>query len=140
MDSWLYIAPEAQDDLFSPDRNPATAVVRLNGDSIATADGLYDEIAAQLNLPEYFGRNWDALFDVLCDEQLMPAPEYHFVWTNASNLLLHGPSDFTAWLHVFASAHTWWRDNSKTLRLYIVDAYLARLASVFADAAIHPTD
>lgn len=39
----------------------------ISGDSIDTLDDIYDEVERQLTLP-YFGRNLDALWDVLTRE------------------------------------------------------------------------
>ena len=38
---------------------------RLNGKAIRSLDDLYDQLSIQLALPEHFGRNLDALWDVL---------------------------------------------------------------------------
>ena len=38
---------------------------RLNGRAIRTLDDLYDQLSIRLALPEHFGRNLDALWDVL---------------------------------------------------------------------------
>lgn len=37
----------------------------LDGRDIGSAESLYDELARQLAFPTYFGRNMDALWDVL---------------------------------------------------------------------------
>ena len=38
---------------------------RLNGGTIRSLDDLYDQLSTRLALPEHFGRNLDALWDVL---------------------------------------------------------------------------
>ncbi len=44
------------------------AVVRwLRGDRMRTVDGLFDEFAASLQFPWYFGRNWGAFDECLAD-------------------------------------------------------------------------
>lgn len=37
----------------------------LDGKQLQTTDDVYDQLAIQLSLPRYFGRNLDALWDVL---------------------------------------------------------------------------
>lgn len=37
----------------------------LNGKEIRSLDDLYDQLSIRLDLPEHFGRNLDALWDVL---------------------------------------------------------------------------
>ncbi len=39
--------------------------VKLQGKEIRSLDEFYDEIARKLHFPDYFGRNLDALWDVL---------------------------------------------------------------------------
>ncbi len=39
--------------------------VRLDGKTIETREGLYAEVRRQLDLPDFFGANADALYDVL---------------------------------------------------------------------------
>lgn len=52
----------------------------LNGKAIHSLDDFYDEISRQLSLPAYFGRNLDALWDVLSTEVEGPA---EIVWQDA---------------------------------------------------------
>lgn len=52
----------------------------LNGKAIHSIDEFYDEISGQLSLPAYFGRNLDALWDVLSTEVEGPV---EVIWQNA---------------------------------------------------------
>ncbi len=52
----------------------------LNGQGICSLDDFYDEISRQLSLPGYFGRNLDALWDVLSAEVEGPV---EITWQNA---------------------------------------------------------
>ncbi|MDO0928652.1 barstar family protein [Streptomyces sp. TG1A-8] len=48
-------------------------VVTLDLDGVTDKAGLMDRAARALALPDWFGRNWDALADSLGDEALWPA-------------------------------------------------------------------
>ncbi|MFF5498873.1 barstar family protein [Streptomyces aquilus] len=48
-------------------------VVTLDLDGVTDKAGLMDRCARDLRLPDYFGRNWDALADVLSDPGVWPA-------------------------------------------------------------------
>ena len=48
----------------------AEVVVTLDLDGVTDKAGLMDRCARDLRLPDYFGRNWDALADVLSDPGL----------------------------------------------------------------------
>ncbi|WP_329290115.1 barstar family protein [Streptomyces pseudovenezuelae] len=47
-------------------------VVTLDLDGVTDKAGLMDRCARDLRLPDWFGRNWDALADVLSDPDLWP--------------------------------------------------------------------
>lgn len=40
----------------------------IHGDRIAGWDALYDQLSKDLDLPQWFGRNLDALYDCLTDQ------------------------------------------------------------------------
>ena len=48
-------------------------VATLDLDGVMDKAGLMDRCARDLRLPDYFGRNWDALADVLSDPGVWPA-------------------------------------------------------------------
>ena len=52
--------------------------------NIDTREALYDAIARHLKTPDYFGRNLDALHDVLDD--MTAAEELTIEWRNFANL------------------------------------------------------
>lgn len=47
--------------------HPDTTFIHLRGTKMRTAEGFFDEIAAALQFPVWFGANWDALIDVVRD-------------------------------------------------------------------------
>jgi ribonuclease inhibitor len=49
----------------------------LNGKTIRSLDDLYDELSKQLMFPKHFGRNLDALWDVLTTDVDGP---FEIVW------------------------------------------------------------
>ena len=59
----------------------------IDGKNIKTIDDVYDQLALQLEFPNHFGRNLDALYDVLTTD--IPGP-LKIVWhhTRASRAVL----------------------------------------------------
>jgi len=47
-------------------------VVTLDLDGVVDKAGMMDRCARALQLPDWFGRNWDALVDSLCDHTVWP--------------------------------------------------------------------
>ncbi|MFH8341630.1 barstar family protein [Streptomyces sp. AM6-12] len=48
-------------------------IVTLDLTGVADKSGLMDAVARALGLPDWFGRNWDALLDSLGDPSVWPA-------------------------------------------------------------------
>lgn len=49
------------------DAHPDTTFVHVRGKKMRTVAGFFDELAAALQFPVWFGANWDALLDVVRD-------------------------------------------------------------------------
>ncbi len=54
----------------------------LNGKDIRSLNDLYNQLSSQLSLPEHFGRNLDALWDVLSADIEGP---FEIEWKHASD-------------------------------------------------------
>ena len=54
----------------------------LNGKAIRSFDDLYDQLSIRLNLPEHFGRNLDALRDILSTDVEGP---FEIIWRHADD-------------------------------------------------------
>lgn len=70
----------------------------LNGNTIHSLDDLYDRISNLIDLPEHFGRNLDALWDVLST-----GVEGHFeiIWRHADNSKKFMGKDFDRAVKLF---------------------------------------
>lgn len=66
---------------------PSTVVRRIRGARCRTVAGWFDEMAAALQFPSYFGENWPALADLLTDLSWLPAEEYLLIFEDAEELL-----------------------------------------------------
>ncbi|MBO4330245.1 MAG: barstar family protein [Rhodocyclaceae bacterium] len=61
--------------------------------------------ARQMRLPEYFGRNWDALYDCLTDPAALPiAPGHVLLFTRTQTLRQHAPEALATLREVCADA------------------------------------
>jgi RNAse (barnase) inhibitor barstar len=64
------------------------AVVRIvRGSKARTAPDLFDEFAAALQFPYYFGENWDALDECLADLEWLVGDAYILFFTDTPQLL-----------------------------------------------------
>jgi ribonuclease inhibitor len=63
----------------------------LSGETVLSLEVFYDEIARQLSFPEHFGRNLDALWDVLSADIEGPI---EILWKNPDSSRLAMGRDF----------------------------------------------
>jgi len=67
----------------------AGMVVRVvRGWKMRTPEALFDEFAAAMQFPDYFGENWAALDECLADLSWLPAHAYAIVIARASEVLI----------------------------------------------------
>jgi RNAse (barnase) inhibitor barstar len=59
----------------------------FHGERMKDLPGFYTEIAAVLQFPSYFGRNFDALYDCLTDLGWLSFKSILFVFTNSEQIL-----------------------------------------------------
>src|SRR3954454_8166469 len=52
------------------------AIAVLDGTDAATRSGFFQELARGLHFPDFFGRNWDAVYDCVTDCNWLPAGAY----------------------------------------------------------------
>lgn len=80
---FVHVVPAAPD----PQALDTDHVHVLDGASMTTYDGLMDEFSRGLQLPDYFGRNWDALDECLADLSWLPAGDRVVLITDAERIL-----------------------------------------------------
>ncbi|MFJ8579921.1 barstar family protein [Micromonospora sp. NPDC093277] len=114
--------------------------VVLAGTAARTRAGLFDALATALALPDWFGRNWDALADVLADR--LDAGPLALVVSDAAELLAdEPPAQLGTFLDVLGGVAA---GGHQPLRLVLRDraqrlpAVRQRIASALAGAAVPP--
>jgi hypothetical protein len=112
---WLHflLAPEEKAYDLSRDlaqSAPCQVVSRvIRGRKAQSKDALFDESAAALQFPPYFGENWDAYDECLADLEWLPAEAYALWITNATRLLdSEPPEQFQTALRIWDNASQEW--------------------------------
>lgn len=99
---------EAIDKLVSNQRgdDPSKHVIRiLRGIRCETTDRVFQEFAAALQFPYYFGQNWDAFEECLGDLSWIPADARLLCITNADRVLTSSESEFRTFCSVLANVN-----------------------------------
>src|SRR5215213_9976690 len=78
---------------------PENEVLTLRGNRCQTLEGFYNELGAVLQVPHYFGENWDALNDILYENSWLPG--YILLISDAPLLLSAAPErHFTSFVEL----------------------------------------
>lgn len=93
------------------------AVVRvIRGHKSTSHESFFNEVAAALQFPYYFGENWDAFNDCITDLEWLPGEAYLLLVSNASFLLFDEElEDFRALIRLLAGANQEWAAPDKYL-------------------------
>jgi len=95
------------------------AVWRVDVAKVRSKRSLLAALAKALDLPDWFGHNWDALQDCLMDLSWRPAPGYVVVLENCEDLAANAPTALEATLEVFRNAARWWAGEQVPFWVFI---------------------
>jgi hypothetical protein len=85
---------------------PKTAVRIVRGRKSQSLDAFFDESAAALQFPYYFGENWNAFDEVINELSWMPAEGYVFFFSSADLLLCAATAnDFRLLVETLCEVH-----------------------------------
>jgi Barstar (barnase inhibitor) len=81
----------------------------LRGAKMRTESACFDETAAALQFPDYFGENWAAFDECLADLSWLPARALALIVTDAEQVLdAEPPQVFALWLEVLTRVAAAW--------------------------------
>ncbi|MBV9023193.1 MAG: barstar family protein [Streptomycetaceae bacterium] len=93
-------------------------VVTLELHGVTDKAAFMDRCARSLHFPEWFGRNWDALFDCLTDPDWMQGRGGWLVRVSGwQGYEAAAPEQWRTALAVFTDAAERWRDTATPLRI-----------------------
>jgi RNAse (barnase) inhibitor barstar len=107
---WIAPLPEAYEFAWSIQQAPGRqAVVRIiRGAKSRSAADFFNECGAALQFPDYFGENFNALFDCLTDLEWLPGDAYLIVATEGDRILEREAEQLGALLEVLQNAAAEW--------------------------------
>ena len=93
--------------------------LRVDLESCADKKEFLIRVSNALQFPEWFGNNWDALYDCLNDLSWWPAEGYLLVLENADEFLRHSPEAFAIAQSILSDAAAAWQQRGIEMRVLI---------------------
>ncbi|MDF2259191.1 barstar family protein [Streptomyces ferralitis] len=127
---WQRDRPTAE--LLAAARDAGRRADALDLQGVADKAGFMARCAEALKLPDWFGRNWDALYDCLTDPDVLPAESARLlVISDWQGYAAAAPGEWRTALNVLGDAAAYWEKTDTPL--------LVLLAEPDVTAPGHPT-
>ncbi len=94
-------------------------VYRVDLRAARSRDQMLQAVGEGLELPTWFGSNFDALMDCLCDFSWVPAAGYTIIMENCHNIHSIAYPDFNMMIDLFAEAANAWREQDKPFWCFV---------------------
>jgi hypothetical protein len=106
--------PEAElDDLAHASPAGSDIIIRVvRGQRCRTAPSLFQEWGAALQFPYYFGENWDAFEECLCDLEWLPAHTRVVFVTQLEKVLTNTDDQFRMFISILNGVAAYWNDQA----------------------------
>jgi RNAse (barnase) inhibitor barstar len=88
--------------------HPEWDILRVRGTKSSDEARLFDELAAALQFPYYFGENWNAVWDCITDLNWLKGSSFLIVFDSAEHLLSESDRGFQFLMQVLTDAHERW--------------------------------
>jgi RNAse (barnase) inhibitor barstar len=111
--SGVYLAPRAVAPLRRAAARAQLAWFELDLDGVDGKARLLSAFAQELDFPNPFGANWDALADCLQDFSWRRAAGYVINVTHARDCALAAPQEFSQLLEILRLSTMYWRERGR---------------------------
>lgn len=118
--SGVYSAPRLLGPLRAAAKRAGVAWLDLDLSGVAERDAFFRRCAAVFSLPDYFGRNWDALHECMLDFAGRGVPGAVVHWRRGTELARRAPEAVARALEILQDAASYWRKSGRVF-LVIVD-------------------
>src|SRR3972149_7929982 len=118
--SGVSAAPRLMGPLRAAAKRAGLAWLDLDLAGVADRDAFFRRCAAVFSLPDYFGRNWDALHECMLDYAGRGEPGAIVHWRRGTELARRAPEVVTTALEILGDAAVYWRASGRIF-LVVVD-------------------
>jgi RNAse (barnase) inhibitor barstar len=85
----------------------------IDGSRIISKQSLFDAISHEMAFPDYFGGNWDALFECIRDLGWIDAPGYVLLYADYQMLAQSDATSFRITFEIFADTVKHWDEIAR---------------------------
>ncbi len=115
------ISPEQRDRVLRREGVPTTVnLIALTGEDVSSREAFFASIARAIPFPDYFGHNWDAVYDCLTDPSVIPANGVVLVLDGCDEMAGREPEQWAIALKVLREACAFWRPLNEKLTVFLV--------------------
>jgi len=118
--SGVYAAPRLMGPLRAAAKRAGIVWLDLDLAGVADRDAFFRRCATVFSLPDYFGRNWDALHECMLDFAGRGVPGAIVHWRRGTELSRRAPEAVTTALEILEDAAAYWRGSGRIF-LVVVD-------------------
>jgi hypothetical protein len=115
----LEMTPQAATALVALATSLGLEAIRVDLTGCEDKAGLLERIAAALGFPDWFGDNWDALYDCLTDLSWRQGQGWVLILENAHDLRQAAPETLDTALATMADAAVAWDERGLPLRVFV---------------------
>ena len=124
------------DGLRRATRTLGYELVRVDLSHCATKEALLAAFARALRFPEWFGHNWDAFADCLCDLSWRPAKGYVLLLEHSDALLAHRSDAFATAVAALTDASRSWAEQEVPFWSFVPVSGLAQRRALLAQVGL----
>jgi hypothetical protein len=115
-------------------------VAVLDGENAGSRAGFFTEIARALRFPDYFGHNWDAVYDCLTDPSILPDTGTVLLLDGFGHLAHNDPEQWATGLKVMQESCAFWQPLSSPLIVLLFDPRDAADVSPLPEHCLQPVN
>ncbi len=118
----LYGKVKVDQSLIDEASRSGIVLFYFNGEQISSKKDFFNTAKGVMDLPDYFGDNWDAFEECINDLSWVPSRKYIFVYHNASRFFSKSREDGEILTDILEAARQNWRDEGITFESVFIDA------------------
>lgn len=107
-----------EQDLHAAIAETGYSIFRIDLEIVRGKEDFMAVVARAINVPDWFGNNWDALSDTLCDFSWQPSPGYVLLLCHGNDMFGMNTGDYRIAMEIFSDTIEFWRSQDKPFWIF----------------------